>query len=80
LGALAERFHPHAQRYDHGGGRAIGGVAHASEHGAAVLTQVLIARYFGRRAFGAISNVPYPFTKAVRLGRVVCRHWLRLRG
>jgi predicted MFS family arabinose efflux permease len=31
--------------------------------GAAVLTQVLIARYFGRRSFGAISSVLDPFHK-----------------
>jgi predicted MFS family arabinose efflux permease len=31
--------------------------------GAAVLTQVLIARYFGRRGFGAISSVLDPFHK-----------------
>jgi predicted MFS family arabinose efflux permease len=31
--------------------------------GAAVLTQVLIARYFGRRSFGAISSILDPFHK-----------------
>jgi MFS family permease len=31
--------------------------------GAAVLTQVLVARYFGRRSFGAISSVLDPFHK-----------------
>ncbi|HEY2917378.1 MAG TPA: hypothetical protein VGK77_00145, partial [Candidatus Binatia bacterium] len=31
--------------------------------GAAVLTQILIARYFGRRFFGAISSVLDPFHK-----------------
>jgi MFS family permease len=32
--------------------------------GAAVLTQVLIARYFGRRSFGAISSILDPFHKS----------------
>ena len=31
--------------------------------GAAVLTQILIARYFGRRSFGAISSILDPFHK-----------------
>jgi MFS family permease len=31
--------------------------------GAAVLTQVLVARYFGRRSFGAISSILDPFHK-----------------
>ncbi len=31
--------------------------------GAAVLTQILIARYFGRRSFGAISSIVDPFHK-----------------
>jgi MFS family permease len=35
----------------------------ANARGAAVLTQVLIARYYGRRAFGAISSVLDPFHK-----------------
>ena len=34
-----------------------------SARGAAVLTQVLIARYFGRRSFGAISSILDPFHK-----------------
>lgn len=34
-----------------------------SARGAAVLTQVLVARYFGRRSFGAISSVLDPFHK-----------------
>lgn len=35
----------------------------ANARGAAVLTQVLIARYFGRRSFGAISSILDPFHK-----------------
>jgi predicted MFS family arabinose efflux permease len=35
----------------------------ASARGAAVLTQVLIARYYGRRSFGAISSILDPFHK-----------------
>ena len=31
--------------------------------GAAVLTQILLGRYFGRRSFGAISSVLDPFHK-----------------
>jgi predicted MFS family arabinose efflux permease len=31
--------------------------------GAAVLTQILLARYFGRRSYGAISSVLDPFHK-----------------
>jgi hypothetical protein len=45
--------------------------------GAAVLTQVLIARYFGRRSFGAISSVPIRFIKGARAGRVDRRYRLR---
>jgi predicted MFS family arabinose efflux permease len=32
--------------------------------GAAVLTQILLGRYFGRRSFGAISSVLDPFHKS----------------
>jgi predicted MFS family arabinose efflux permease len=32
--------------------------------GAAVLTQILLARYFGRRSYGAISSVLIPSTRA----------------
>jgi MFS family permease len=35
----------------------------ANARGAAVLTQVLIARYYGRRSFGAISSILDPFHK-----------------
>jgi MFS family permease len=35
----------------------------SNARGAAVLTQVLIARYFGRRSFGAISSILDPFHK-----------------
>jgi MFS family permease len=35
----------------------------ANARGAAVLTQILIARYFGRRSFGAISSILDPFHK-----------------
>lgn len=35
----------------------------ANARGAGVLTQVLIARYFGRRSFGAISSILDPFHK-----------------
>ena len=35
----------------------------ANARGAAVLGQVLIARYYGRRAFGAISSLLDPFHK-----------------
>ena len=35
----------------------------ANARGAAVLSQILIARYYGRRAFGAISSILDPFHK-----------------
>jgi OFA family oxalate/formate antiporter-like MFS transporter len=44
----------------------------ANARGAAVLGQILIARYYGRRAFGAISSVLDPFHKGgLGLGALV---------
>src|SRR5262249_19166799 len=48
--------------------------------GAAVLTQILLARYFGRRSYGAISSVLDPFHKGgLGLG-ASCWDRLRLHG
>ncbi|TMA63148.1 MAG: MFS transporter [Deltaproteobacteria bacterium] len=56
-GALAERLHPRRLT------ASVALLMQVSTAGAGVLMQILIARYFGRGSFGAISSVLDPFHK-----------------